>query len=287
MRLSEIGQEERMVGGARRCGVVERLLHQSHAFGHVTGKCVCIAEVCSRYIKQAPRLDKTAQLDGALQGSDGLGDVAPADRDESPAPIGEDETMMMVDLAGDLDGLLGSRRRLGELAKLGEAPGESLSGEDGSKRARTLVAIMESIPLESFYGASQVPDRSSIFSAGLGQQAEREGGRCLERDVFEIGSDGQSSLSHLERAIRITGIPRAMRENRQGPTLSSLVAHRSGDGLGLASVADTASQLTQRHQRPAGVEMEIAGLLCLLTILREVPECLERLLEAGHCLPVG
>ena len=32
----------------------------------------------------------------------------------------------MIDLAGDPDGLLGARHRLGELAQLGEAPGEPL-----------------------------------------------------------------------------------------------------------------------------------------------------------------
>src|SRR5262245_8848575 len=167
MRLSQVGQEERMVGGARRCRVGERLRHKSRALRHATSERIGIAELCSRYIEQAPRQDKPAQCDSALQGLDRLGDVAPADRHEAQAPIGEDETMVMVDLAGNLDGLLGSRRRLRELAKLGEAPGESLAGEDGPKRAGALMAIMESITLESLYGLSQVPGRPSIFSPSL------------------------------------------------------------------------------------------------------------------------
>src|SRR4029453_9350594 len=39
--------------------------------------------------------------------------------------------------------------------------------------------------------------------------------------------------------------------------------------------------------RAAGVEVEVAGLLCPLTTLRKVPERVERLLQAGHSLPVG
>ncbi len=41
----------------------------------------------------------------------------------------------MIDHAGDLARLVGTRRRLGELAQLGEAPGEPVPREDGYQGA--------------------------------------------------------------------------------------------------------------------------------------------------------
>src|SRR4030095_13336507 len=129
MRLPKEGQEERVVGGARRCWVGDRLLYKGYALRHAAGERVGMAELCRRYIEKTSRQDNSAQLDSALQGPDGLDDVAPADSHESEAPIGEDQTMVMVDLGGDLDGLLGSRRRLSAHAQLGEAPGGPVAGE--------------------------------------------------------------------------------------------------------------------------------------------------------------
>ncbi len=126
-----------------------------------------------RDIEEAPRQDDPAQLDGALERWDGLGDVAPAKGYEPQAPVGDDEAEVMVDLAGDPDGLLATRHRLRELAELGEAPGEALPREDGSERAGA-EPIVEAIALERLYDPAQALDGLSIVSHRLTEQAERE-----------------------------------------------------------------------------------------------------------------
>jgi hypothetical protein len=45
VRLSEVGQEQRMVGDAHRCRVSERLLQEGHALGEAARGRVRVAEV--------------------------------------------------------------------------------------------------------------------------------------------------------------------------------------------------------------------------------------------------
>ena len=125
-----------MVGGARRRGVGERLLQEGHALGEAARQRVRVAEVRGGDVEEDRRRGDPAQLDGALERRDGLREVAAAEGDEPEAPVGDDEAGGMIDLAGDPDGLLGARHRLGELAQLGEAPGEPARAKtDATSRA--------------------------------------------------------------------------------------------------------------------------------------------------------
>ena len=91
MRLPEVGQEERMVGGARRPRVGQRLLHEGHALGEAARQRIRVAEMRGRDVEEDPHRDRPAQLDGALERRDGLREVAAAEGDEPEAPVGEDE----------------------------------------------------------------------------------------------------------------------------------------------------------------------------------------------------
>ena len=71
-----------------------------------------------------PHLRHPAQLDGALERRNGLGNGAPTQGDKTQAPVRVDEAGGMVDLASDPEGLLPLRHCFGELAQLDEAPGE-------------------------------------------------------------------------------------------------------------------------------------------------------------------
>ena len=72
MRLAEVGQEERVVDGARRRGVGERLLHEDHALREAARQRIRVAEMPGRGVKEVPHLGDPAQLDGALEQRDGL-----------------------------------------------------------------------------------------------------------------------------------------------------------------------------------------------------------------------
>ena len=76
MRLAEIGQEERMLGGARRLRIRERFLHEGHAFRDAARQRIRVPEVRGRDVKEGPDLGYPAQLDGALERWNGLGDGA-------------------------------------------------------------------------------------------------------------------------------------------------------------------------------------------------------------------
>ena len=51
MCLAEVGQEERMVGGARRLGIRERLLYDRHAFREAARECKRVPEMRGRDVK--------------------------------------------------------------------------------------------------------------------------------------------------------------------------------------------------------------------------------------------
>jgi len=76
-----------MVGGARRLGVRERLLHEDHAFGKAARQRIRAPKKRGRDVKKDPNLGDPAQFDGALERLNGLGNGAPAEKDEAQAPV--------------------------------------------------------------------------------------------------------------------------------------------------------------------------------------------------------
>src|SRR5579864_1034944 len=124
MRLAEIGQQERMVGGTRRLGIRERLVHEGYALGEAAQQRIRVPEVRGRNVKENPDLGRPAQLEGALEWRNSLGDGAPAEGDEAEGPVGPDEAVGLIDVAGNPDGVVAVRHRLRELAQLSEIPGE-------------------------------------------------------------------------------------------------------------------------------------------------------------------
>jgi len=130
MRLAELGQKERMVDDARRLGVRECLLHEGHALREAARQRIRVPEMRRRDVKVIPYLGRPAQLHGALERRNGLGDSASTEGDEAQVPVGIDEAGGMIDLACDPDGFLTVCHRIHELAQLGEAPGEPRSRGD-------------------------------------------------------------------------------------------------------------------------------------------------------------
>ena len=110
-------------------GVRERFLHEGHALGEAARQRIRVPEMRGREVKEIPHLSP-AQLHGALERRNGLGDGALPEGDETQAPIGQHEAGGMIDLAGDPEGLLTVRHRFRELAQFGEAPGDARSRED-------------------------------------------------------------------------------------------------------------------------------------------------------------
>jgi len=110
-------------------GVRERFLHEGHALGEAARQRIRVPEMRGREVKEIPHLSP-AQLHGALERWNGLGDGAPAEGDEAQAPVRPNEAGGMIDLAGDPEGLLAAGQCLHELAQLGEAPGEARSRVD-------------------------------------------------------------------------------------------------------------------------------------------------------------
>jgi hypothetical protein len=54
MRLSEVGEEEWMMGGPRRCGVGQRLFQEGYALGEAPRQRIRVAEVPSGYVEDDP-----------------------------------------------------------------------------------------------------------------------------------------------------------------------------------------------------------------------------------------
>jgi hypothetical protein len=126
VRLPEVGEEERVVGRTRRRGVSQGFFHEGHALGKATRQHIRVPEVPGRDVDEASGLGIPALLEGSLELGEGLGNVALTERHEPEAPVGEDEAVVMIDLAGDAGSLLAAGRRFGELAQLGQAPGKPL-----------------------------------------------------------------------------------------------------------------------------------------------------------------
>src|SRR5262245_4608366 len=103
----------------------------------------------------------------------------------------------MIDLAGDLTGLVGTRRRLDELAQLGEAPGKPVPREDGYQRAR-LHSLEPSITLQRLHEPPETLGRLSILAERLPDQAETLARPCLERDIIAAGREDEGPLGQLE-----------------------------------------------------------------------------------------
>ena len=81
-------------------------------------------------VKKDPNLGRPGQIYGALEGQNGLADGAPAEGDETQAPVGKNEAAGLIDLAGGPDSLLGTCPCFCELAQLGEAPRKPRSRAD-------------------------------------------------------------------------------------------------------------------------------------------------------------
>ena len=67
MRLAEIGQEERMVSGARRLGIRKRLLYEDHALLEAARQRIRVPEMRGRDVKEIPHLGHSAHLHGVLE----------------------------------------------------------------------------------------------------------------------------------------------------------------------------------------------------------------------------
>ncbi len=146
---------------------------------------------------------------------------------------------------------------------------------------------MSPVALQSLRHPSENLRTLSVVSADLHAPAEGEFHRCLKRDIIQTDGDGQSPLAQLERAVRVTPLPGAAREERESPPQSALVAQRLDEGLGLTGVIDALLPLAERQEGAAGVEVEVDRSLLRLRLLREMPERVERLLETGRRLPIS
>src|SRR4029453_3458846 len=123
----------------------------------------------------------------------GLRDRAPAEEDEAQAPVGEDETEELVDLACDPDSLLGRCRRPRKLPQLGKAPSTPPARGDGQP--------VTPIAPQSLGNPAESPRALSIVPRVLPDHSELVVRRCLERDVTEADGDGQSPPGQLAPAI--------------------------------------------------------------------------------------
>ena len=113
MRLAEIGQEERMVSGARRLGIRKRLLYEDHALLEAARQRIRVPEMRGRDVKEIPHLGHSAHLHGVLERRDGLRDGAPAE-----ASVSVDEIAAIIHLAGDPEDLLTLCHRFRELVNV-------------------------------------------------------------------------------------------------------------------------------------------------------------------------
>jgi hypothetical protein len=109
-----------VAAGSARASSGQGLLHEGDALGEAASQCIGVTEFRGRHVENASRLDDPAQRDSALQRSDGLVDVAPAEGDESQAAMGEDqEAYAHLAGTGGIQLLRGMRRR-GSLRQAGE-----------------------------------------------------------------------------------------------------------------------------------------------------------------------
>ena len=228
VRFPEVGEKERMVGGAGRSGIGQRLLQEGHALCEAPGQRIREAEVTSCDIEEDGHGGDPAQFDGVLEWRDGLRDTAAPQEHKSKASIAQDEAGGMLGLAADPNSLLAPYHRLREFSQLGEASGEPRKNgwrsQQGAPRCQ--------IGRRRFGDPAEGRSGESIFFPRLPDQPEAFVHRCLKGRV--VVADGEGPLTLLERAIRVPEHPGAHGVTNQSPSQSALVAQRLGKGLGLA-----------------------------------------------------
>ncbi|TMB94568.1 MAG: hypothetical protein E6J42_11380, partial [Chloroflexi bacterium] len=107
----------------------------------------------------------------------------------------------------------------------------------------------------------------------------------LVRDV-RASAQSQGALRDLHGSLLLIGQVVVVRQAVRDPGEPPLIAERLRQSLSLLHVVEDARAVRQRHQRAAQIEADVDRLLDELPIFGQVPDRLQRLLEAGHRLSV-
>ena len=132
-----------------------------------------------------------------------------------------------------------------------------------------------------------MPDALAALALRHVRRAKIPVGDHLDGDVRLRLADGQGATSGLERRREVAGVHELDRLVVQRATEAALVAGGLRESFGLVEEGPHPSKLAERHERAAEVEAEVEGLGDRVGMLRQPPERVERLLEAGGRLAVG
>ncbi len=219
-----------------------------------------------------------ADLERRLEVGDGAGMVAPAEVQEPRPQMGEDLAVRMLDGLGEPDGVLAHSGRRGEVAQLGERPGQHRRRVHGGQE-RHAEALAREIALESLQiAAREIGGGAVLGHRVVGEGEEGIGGR-LHRDVANASADrdrappvfrGQRQLQRHRVEIGQEGGDQAE---------ASRIVGAVGERLGLLEVVEHAPEVAQRRERVAQVEAEIDGQDAGLGGLGEMLERPQGLLE--------
>src|SRR5262245_2125318 len=181
------------------------------------------------------------------------------------------------------DGLVGARDRLGELAELGQAPpeeGARVHGLSGSN-APSVQLFLErhDVPAEQRGAATVVADPVQHL-------AEIEVCRLLETGVGHGSRDLAALLTRLDRARGIAGQKKAVSPVDEHPPEPGPIAESFGLRFRLAQLPKHTLMIPERHARLTEVEAKSDRPRDGVRREWEMPERVERLLEAGDGLAV-
>jgi hypothetical protein len=132
-----------------------------------------------------------------------------------------------------------------------------------------------------------VPDGLAVLASRHVRHAKIPIGDNLEGDVRLRLADGQGAKADLERRPEIAGLRQPDHLVVQRAAEAALVADGFREGFGLIEEGPHPSPLAEREKRVAEVEAEVERLGDRVGMLRQPPERVQRLLEAGGRLAVG
>src|SRR5437870_2130473 len=108
-----------------------------------------------------------------------------------------------------------------------------------------------------------------------------------EPGIFQRLGAGHALLAGLARRSSIAGEKEAVSAEHDRPSEACAVADRLGFGFSFAKLLEGASIISQGHTRLADIESQVDRPRGRLARGRQMPERLDRLLEAGRRLDVS
>lgn len=110
--------------------------------------------------------------------------------------------------------------------------------------------------------------------------------RHLKREVVDRSGEGERPFSGLDRTFEVAETSKRDTQVRQDAAEPPIVTELFGQRLGFAQVRERPLEFPERIERRAELETDVDRALDRLAPARNVAQGLERLLEAGHGLPV-